>query len=224
MGDQVDRRQELQTGGDMDRHPPAILVGDARGLDFLNSIATPIDTPVDWISDGEGLLDWLEQARFVPPDALAGIRMQALPGELDAVADQARSLREWFRGFVRRHRGRPLETEALARLGPLHRLLERDDTFSRIVPWPDGGAFRLQTVRRWRTPESLLLPIGEALAQLVCTEDFSNVKACEGPVCTLLFADHTRGHARRWCSMALCGNRAKQAAHRHRVKAQRDGG
>jgi len=46
------------------------------------------------------------------------------------------------------------------------------------------------------------------------------VKACEGPVCTLLFADHTRGRARRWCSMALCGNRAKQAAHRHRLKAQ----
>jgi predicted RNA-binding Zn ribbon-like protein len=47
------------------------------------------------------------------------------------------------------------------------------------------------------------------------------VKACEGPACTLLFADHTRGHARRWCSMALCGNRAKQAAHRHRLKTQR---
>jgi hypothetical protein len=27
----------------MDRRPPAILVGDALGLDFLNSIATPVD-------------------------------------------------------------------------------------------------------------------------------------------------------------------------------------
>jgi predicted RNA-binding Zn ribbon-like protein len=24
--------------------------------------------------------------------------------------------------------------------------------------------------------------------------------------------------ARRWCSMAICGNRAKQAAHRNRLK------
>jgi predicted RNA-binding Zn ribbon-like protein len=24
--------------------------------------------------------------------------------------------------------------------------------------------------------------------------------------------------ARRWCSMAICGNRAKQAAHRYRLK------
>ena len=41
---------------------------------------------------------------------------------------------------------------------------------------------------------TLLLPIGEALAKFVCEEDFSYVKACEGPACTLMFADHTRGH------------------------------
>ena len=35
-------------------------------------------------------------------------------------------------------------------------------------------------MRRWRSPESLLAPIAEALARFVCTEDFSNVKACEG--------------------------------------------
>jgi predicted RNA-binding Zn ribbon-like protein len=75
-------------------------------------------------------------------------------------------------------------------------------------------------VRRWNNPGALLLPVAQALAQLVCMEDFSQVKACEGPSCTLLFADHTRGHARRWCSMAICGNRAKQAAHRQRLKAQ----
>jgi predicted RNA-binding Zn ribbon-like protein len=80
---------------------------------------------------------------------------------------------------------------------------------------------QLVQTRRWHSPETLLLPIAEVMAQLVCTEDFSHVKACEGPTCTLLFADRTRGHARRWCSMALCGNRAKQAAHRHRVKAAR---
>jgi predicted RNA-binding Zn ribbon-like protein len=207
----------------MGRRPPAILVGNAPGLDFLNSIATPVDTPVDWIDDGEGLLDWLEQAQFVPPDALRRIRAQALPGELDKVADQARSLREWFRDFLRRHIGRPLPPQALAGLEPLNRLLERDESFRRIILQPGGanGPLRLQMLRRWRTPEALLLTIGEALAELVCTEDFTNVKACEGHVCTLFFADHTRGHARRWCSMAICGNRAKQAAHRDRAKSHR---
>ena len=47
----------------MDRRPPAIFVGDALGLDFLNSIATPVDTVIDWIDNGEGYLSWLEQSR-----------------------------------------------------------------------------------------------------------------------------------------------------------------
>lgn len=211
----------------MERRPPAIFVGDALGLDFLNSIATPVDTAIDWIDDGAGYLSWLEQARLVSRDVLQDMRARALPGELDKVAGQARDLREWFRGFARRHKGRPLTPAALAELEPLNRLLERDESFSRIVPAPTGprpsrqGPFELEDVRRWRSPDALLLPVGEALAQLVCTEDFSNVKACEGAACTLLFADHTRGHARRWCSMALCGNRAKQAAHRDRLKALR---
>jgi predicted RNA-binding Zn ribbon-like protein len=206
----------------MSGHGSAIFVGDAPGLDFLNSIATPTDVPVDWIDDGEGLLDWLEQAALVPADALRTIRAQAMPGELDKVADQARNLREWFRGFVRTHQGRPLTPENLQELEPLNRLLERDETFSRIVTQHETDQpFALRMMRRWRSPEALLLPIGETLARFVCTEDFTHVKACEGPVCTLLFADHTRGRARRWCSMALCGNRAKQAAHRERMKEQK---
>jgi predicted RNA-binding Zn ribbon-like protein len=141
-----------------------------------------------------------------------------MPGELDIVADQARALREWFRAFVRKHMGRPLTPKALRELGPLNRLLERDEAFSRISRHRHGDRLELRMMRRWRSPESLLLPIGEALAKFVCDEDFADVKACEGHSCTLVFADRTRRRARRWCSMAICGNRAKQAAHRNRLK------
>ncbi|MGV1757293.1 CGNR zinc finger domain-containing protein [Rhizobium sp. A22-96] len=202
----------------MDNHSPAIFVGDTMGLDFLNSVATPFDEPIDWIDGGEGLLRWLEQAGLVPPETLKAMRKQALPGEIDKVADQARSLREWFRNFVRERKGRPLTPEALDELEPLNRLLERDESFNRVLARKDGGGLDFQSRRKWRSPEALLLPIGEALGRFVCTEDFSDVKACEGHACTLLFVDHTRGHRRRWCSMAMCGNRAKQAAHRHRLK------
>ena len=199
-----------------------MFLADALGLDCLNSIATPVDTPFDWIADGDGLLAWLEQAELVPADALAALTAQAMPGEFDNVAAQARSLREWFRGFVRERKGRPLVPGDLRELEPLNRLLERDEGFRRIVAHDHGShsGLELLAMRRWRSPESLLLPIGEALAKFVCEEDFSHVKACEGPACTLMFADHTRGHVRRWCSMALCGNRAKQAAHRNRLKTQ----
>jgi predicted RNA-binding Zn ribbon-like protein len=206
----------------MDQRPPAIFVADTLGLDFLNSIATPVDTVIDWIDDGEGLLNWLEQAQLVPRSVLERMRARALPDELDKVADQARSLREWFRGFVLKHKGRSLAAKNLGELEPLNRLLERDEAFRQIASrlTNEGAPFELHAIRRWRSPEALLLPIGEALARFACTEDFSDVKACEGPTCTLLFADHTRGRARRWCSMAICGNRAKQAAHRHRLKAK----
>jgi len=202
----------------LQHRPPALFIADALGLDFLNSIATPVDTPIEWLDSGDALLNWLAQASLVPADALKAAR--AKPGELDKVAEKARALREWFRGFVRKHMGRPLTPKALRELEPLNTLLQRDERFSQISRRRHGDADRLEltTLRRWRTANSLLLPIGEALAKFVCETDFADVKACEGHGCTLMFADRTRRRARRWCSMAICGNRAKQAAHRDRLK------
>jgi len=202
-------------------HPPAMFLADALGLDFLNSIATPVDTPVEWLDDGDGLLSWLAQAKLVPAVTLEALRAQAMPGELDSVAAQARGLREWFRGFVNDRKGRPLTADALDDLLPLNRMLERDEEFDQIAVRGDAASPGLAVLRsrRWRSPDSLLLPIAQAMAAFVCEEDFTHVKACEGPACTLMFADHTRGHGRRWCSMAICGNRAKQAAHRNRLRS-----
>jgi predicted RNA-binding Zn ribbon-like protein len=207
----------------MSQQFPAMFIADSPGLDFLNSVATPVDVPIDWIDDGAGLLAWLAQARLVPAQVLAEMRDRAMPGELDRLAAQARSLREWFRTFVREHRGRPLDAADLDELAPLNLLLARDEGFSKIVARGLGAPtiLNLESSRRWTSPESLLLPIGEILAKLVCEENFAHLKECEGPTCTLLFADHTRGHVRRWCSMSACGNRAKQAAHRTRVKGQK---
>jgi predicted RNA-binding Zn ribbon-like protein len=51
----------------------------------------------------------------------------------------------------------------------------------------------------------------------MCHADFRLIRACEGSACTILFLDRTKAHARRWCSMAICGNRAKVAAYRARA-------
>jgi predicted RNA-binding Zn ribbon-like protein len=206
--------------------PPPIFIADNAGLDFLNTLATPVDTLVEWLTSGEDLLAWLSQAGLAPDDALDAFRRSAVPGELDSIAERARALRDWFKPFVYEHLGRPLEPAALRELEPLNELLSRDEEFGQIAARPhdpekqaaSGLTWRSQ--RRWRSPESLLFALARVLADLVCTEDFTYVKACEGASCTLLFVDRTRGHARRWCSMAVCGNRAKQTAHRHRVKQQ----
>jgi predicted RNA-binding Zn ribbon-like protein len=214
--------------------PPPFFIADNLGLDFLNTIAVPVDTKVEWLSSGEDLIAWLKQSGLVPGDVLAALRESAVPGELDGIAAQARALRDWFKLFVYKHMGSPLEPTALRELETLNQLLARDQEVGQIVVHnrlrereydrgqqkreTSGLAWRRQ--RRWQSPQSLLFPIARSLADLVCAEDFTYVKACEGPPCTLLFVDRTHGHARRWCSMAVCGNRAKQAAHRNRLKRQ----
>jgi predicted RNA-binding Zn ribbon-like protein len=212
--------------------PPPFFIADNLGLDFLNSIAVPVDTKVEWLASGEDLLAWLKQAGLVPGDVLDGFRESALPGQLDAIAVQARLLRDWFKPFVYKYMGAPLTPRALHELEPLNQMLARDQEFGQIVVAPDrsrpyehhhGRAVRgtsalaWRSQRLWQSPESLLFPLARALAHLVCSEDFTYVKACEGSECTLLFVDRTRGCVRRWCSMAVCGNRAKQAAHRKRA-------
>jgi predicted RNA-binding Zn ribbon-like protein len=216
-----------------------MFIADALGLDFLNSVAVPVDTQVEWIASGEDLLLWLVEAGLVPNSVPEILRRSAVPGELDAVSAQARALREWFRAFVYKHKGRPLEAEALGELEPLNQVLARDEEFGQIVARDQGSgcdhehiedhahvtgdvpasALVWQLRRRWRSPDTLLVPIARAMASLICDDDFTYVKACEGPACTLLFVDRTRRKARRWCSMAVCGNRAKQQAHRDRLKA-----
>lgn len=199
---------------------PAIFVADSPGLDFLNSVATPVDTPVDWIGDGAGLLAWLRQAQLVPIATLDRMEKEATPKALDSVATQARALREWFRRFVVKHMGRRLAVRNLQELEPLNALLRQDESFYQVVVGKeDAAGIHLAAQRRWTSPESLLIPIAETLARSICEEDFLHIKACEGAACTLMFADHTRARGRRWCSMGICGNRAKVSAHRKRRQA-----
>ena len=199
---------------------PAFFLGNHVALDFLNSIASPVDVPVEWLGNGEALVRWLRQAGLVPEDALQALIDKAGPGELDAVASQARALREWFRAFVHKHRDEPLSEAALKELEPVNRILARDERFGQIALNAKGygspSPFVWVEHRKWPACEALLVPIADSMAQLVCEENFSYVKACEGHVCSLLFLDKTRRHARRWCSMAICGNRAKVAAFRAR--------
>ena len=70
----------------MQRRSPAIFIAGSLGLDFLNSIATPVDQPVDWLDGGDGLLSWLTQAKLVPADVLNELKARATPSELDKVA------------------------------------------------------------------------------------------------------------------------------------------
>jgi predicted RNA-binding Zn ribbon-like protein len=210
--------------------PPVFFTGDHLALDFVNSRSTPLGVWTDRLANGVELLDWLEEAGAIDGTDASRFREDAnVSKALDEVAERARTLREWLRGFVARHSGREIGAEASADLGPLNDLLTRSDSFWQVkperdprrAPLADQGPLRLQRARRWTTPEQLLQPLAESIADLVCIEDFRLIRTCEGKGCVLLFLDKTKSHARRWCSMALCGNRAKAAAHRARTSRDR---
>jgi predicted RNA-binding Zn ribbon-like protein len=208
---------------DQGERPAAFLVGDHLALDFVNTRCKPAGAWVEWLGGGHDLVDWLERAGAIDAGVAAQFQTGAAASHrLDAVAGQARDLREWLRAFVERYGGRELEADALADLAPLNRLLAEDDGYLQVAAAADGGsltATRLvqHRLRRWRSPGQLLQPIAEAIADLVCNADFRLIRTCEGSACTLVFLDRTKARARRWCSMAVCGNRAKVAAYRART-------
>jgi hypothetical protein len=57
-----------------------------------------------------------------------------------------------------------------------------------------------------------------ATLDLLCYADPSLVKKCEDAACVLFFYDTTKNHSRRWCSMSVCRNRMKVAAHYQRLR------
>jgi predicted RNA-binding Zn ribbon-like protein len=65
-----------------------------------------------------------------------------------------------------------------------------------------------------------LLGVAAQLDDLLSSPLSSVVAACPGVGCGWLFADARQ--RRRWCDMAVCGNRAKARRHAQRLAASRD--
>ena len=61
--------------------------------------------------------------------------------------------------------------------------------------------------------------IAEAAAQLVSTFEPARIRRCASGMCSAWFVDTSKAGRRRWCSMALCGNREKASVHRSRPRS-----
>lgn len=61
--------------------------------------------------------------------------------------------------------------------------------------------------------------IATAVARLAIENRWDRVKICPADDCRYAFYDESRNHSRQWCSMRVCGNRAKARAHRERATA-----
>jgi len=69
-----------------------------------------------------------------------------------------------------------------------------------------------------RASVDLLVPVAETASDFLCHADFSLVRKCESLACIQYFYDLSKNHARRWCSMSVCGNRMKVAAYHRRAR------
>jgi predicted RNA-binding Zn ribbon-like protein len=58
----------------------------------------------------------------------------------------------------------------------------------------------------------LLVLMSEAMAE----RTWPRLKVCANDACQWAFYDQSRARSGRWCSMQICGNRAKQQAWRAR--------
>lgn len=61
--------------------------------------------------------------------------------------------------------------------------------------------------------------VAAAVATLAAEGRWERVKICPADDCRWAFYDHSRNRSRQWCSMQVCGNRAKARTHRLRAGA-----
>jgi predicted RNA-binding Zn ribbon-like protein len=63
-----------------------------------------------------------------------------------------------------------------------------------------------------------MIPVVESAADALVVGELGRVRRCADARCPRVFHDGTKNGRRRWCDMATCGNRAKAARHRVRMR------
>jgi predicted RNA-binding Zn ribbon-like protein len=149
----------------------------------------------------------------------------------DALGDPA-SAREWLRGHDLLDA--PLESLLVLREGLRARLSLNnpgsapDETTSALVAAADRVlAASPVAVRFGDSAQPRQTPVGadavgqiaSAWAVVMASGDWARLKQCPDHTCAEVFWDGTRSRTRRWCSMQVCGNKAKVRAYSARRQA-----
>jgi predicted RNA-binding Zn ribbon-like protein len=195
--------RRVQRDGGLDEAP---MVGDHLAMDLLNTEARKDGETVEFWNSGDDVLKWLARHGIVPASAAAVDREGLLARGL-ALRTLAHRL------IVQRRDGEVGDSS------DLNAYLDAYLSAPHLARGADGK-LALTRIARGDATASLLGPVAEAVAQLLVEADFALVKQCEHPDCILWFYDRTKAHKRRWCSMALCGNRYKAAQFRKRSSGE----
>ncbi|MEV7022896.1 CGNR zinc finger domain-containing protein [Kitasatospora sp. NPDC093558] len=181
-----------------DPRDPRPLIGEPLALDLLNTrwAGTPVN---DLLGEPEGYGIWLSSAGL-------GERCEADEAGLAA----ALKAREVLGVAVRSLDGNG-ELDEAARAG-LDEVLAHGRI--RRTAGPGGAEDRIevdepQWLAAWLAVDDFLGLVAQGAHR---------VRQCAHDACILHFFDASQNGRRRWCRMAVCGNRAKAA--RHYVKAK----
>ena len=66
--------------------------------------------------------------------------------------------------------------------------------------------------------EAVLTAIASGIAEAVARETWPRLKACEAKGCRWVYYDRSPAGRSRWCTMKICGSRAKARAYRERTR------
>jgi predicted RNA-binding Zn ribbon-like protein len=185
-----------------------VLLGGRLAVDFANAPSYP-GAPYNDLS-WEEFVGFLEAARIV--STARSDQLQSLP-ESDPRAAHALltraihlrdSLRDIFTALVKREAISPEWTKPI---NDVLRITEGHDELTQI-----DGRWKLQLVARETGLDWLLAAIARSAAEIVIEGEAAKVRVCANPACGLFFCDKSRTRKRRWCSMAICGNRNKVAS------------
>jgi len=182
-----------------------LLIADHPALDLLNTEAGKGGQYVDFWGSWDDVARWLARCGIDAGEA-------GDQAARDGLLRDARELRSIARELVeRRKKGEQGNPDRI------NRYLAAMQS-APVLEWGEDGP-RLARRLPAPSPRQALGQVAESVAQLLATGQFEYVRQCEHPDCVLWFYDRTKSHRRRWCSMALCGNRHKAAEFRKRTRA-----
>jgi predicted RNA-binding Zn ribbon-like protein len=137
-------------------------------------------------------------------DALDGAEGRARLGLAEHQVPEARELRESLRAALLAHAGHPPHRAVT----PLGELLAAAPLVVTVDPG-DGSAALAPA-----GAGPLLSQVAVAVAQALVEGTWTRLKACEAADCHWAYYDRSPAGRGRWCSMQVCGARAKMRRYR----------
>jgi len=195
---------------------PFLFIANHPCLDFINTDLVLNGQPTDLLSSFQDLVAWLVQAGLLTEKDAARIEGGGGRDAMETLK-QAKAFRSSMRNMAERLAARkPVPQAALALI---NQLLRHRVGYAQVTR--RNGMFERRYEAGFEDGNHVLGLLAETASDLLCAYDLSLVKQCHNPACVLFFYDTTKNHARHWCSMDLCGNRSKVAAHYRRHRKRR---